>query len=119
MYALRSGIYRHAMRIQYGHIRGWCIRCGATEFNLVKPAEELTLRSKLRCAACGALTLHREVTYRIGDEAVRQANDAIAQLKRRYKRQRERLARLREELPSVRLGERPAAGDRKQQVVER
>ena len=102
------------MNIRYGHITGWCVRCGCVDFDYLSPAPE-----SLRCAACGASASYCEITGQIGDEAVRQMQSALRTLRRRYKAHRERVAELRDALPGVRTLERPAAAQRQQQVVER
>jgi hypothetical protein len=70
MYAPRAGAYRRAMRIRYGHITGWCTRCGCKD-----------------CAACGATSRQSDVVYLIGDQAVKEMQASLHELQRHYKPQ--------------------------------
>jgi hypothetical protein len=80
------------MNVTIGSISARCASCGAREFEMAVPAEPLTARSVLVCAGCCSRVQHRDLIYQVGDEAVRQANDALSILRRRYEAQRERLA---------------------------
>jgi hypothetical protein len=70
------------MDIRIGEIVASCERCGATEFALLAPGP-LRLESKVRCSACGAAVKYVALLDQIGEEAMRRANQAIDELKKR------------------------------------
>jgi hypothetical protein len=84
MYAPAAGAYRGAVQIRYGHITGWCERCGGTEFECVAAAQTPSY-CLLRCPACGAVTRYGDIMCQIGDAAVRQSQAALRRLKARYR----------------------------------
>ena len=64
-----------------------CEGCGAKEFDPVLGGE-LELESVLVCRSCGARTSYRNLLDQIGEEAMSQANKALADLKRKAPRRR-------------------------------
>jgi hypothetical protein len=70
------------MKIQIHDIVAECPRCNARDFELLGPGP-LRLPSELRCADCGAKTRYLALLDQIGEEAMRRANRAIEELKKR------------------------------------
>jgi hypothetical protein len=70
------------MIIRIGDITASCSECGATHFEPLSPAP-LRLASELKCVACGARFKYVELLDEIGEEAMRRANKAIDELKKR------------------------------------
>jgi hypothetical protein len=70
------------MLINIGDITAACARCGGTDFEPQTPGA-LRLASELTCARCGARAKYLALLDQIGEEAMRRANRAIDQLKKR------------------------------------
>jgi hypothetical protein len=70
------------MMIRIGDITAACPHCGGIEFEPLSP-QPLRLASELKCARCGSKTKYLALLDEIGDEAMRRANQAIDELKRR------------------------------------
>jgi hypothetical protein len=70
------------MIIRIGDITASCPRCGGAEFAPLS-AGPLRLASELKCGACGANVKYLALLDQIGEEAMRRANKAIDELKRR------------------------------------
>jgi hypothetical protein len=79
------------MQVRYGNISAWCNSCASQHFELAAPAEPLRAASPLACLRCRAEVTHGELMGQIGDEAVRQARDAMATLKSRRAEYRRRI----------------------------
>lgn len=75
------------MIVSVGDVKAKCRACGRAEFNR-PPGDELALETVLSCRDCGASTTYRELLEQIGEEAMRRANEAIAELKKRSPRRR-------------------------------
>jgi hypothetical protein len=73
------------MEIRIGEIVASCGRCGAMEFAPLAPGP-LRLESDVRCSACGATVKYVALLDQIGEEAMRRANRAIDELKKRPKK---------------------------------
>jgi hypothetical protein len=72
------------MRITIGDITARCEGCGGGEFDLLSPGA-LRLTSELRCRGCGARSKYLALLDQIGEEAMRRANEAIDELKKKKK----------------------------------
>ena len=70
------------MIVSIRDIAAWCVWCGGAEFELLS-AEPLRLESKLKCSACGARYAHLQLIDQIGEEAMRRANKALDELRKR------------------------------------
>jgi hypothetical protein len=70
------------MIIRIGDITATCPQCGDMEFEPLS-AGPLRLASELKCSACGATVKYLALLDEIGEEAMRRANKAIEELKRR------------------------------------
>jgi hypothetical protein len=70
------------MIIRIGDITANCPQCGATDFEPLS-AGPLRLTSELKCVACGASFKYLALLDEIGEEAMRRANKAIDELKKR------------------------------------
>lgn len=70
------------MLINIGDITAACRACGGTDFEPLSP-EALRLSSELKCTACGAKVKYLALLDQIGEEAMRRANQAIDELKKR------------------------------------
>jgi hypothetical protein len=70
------------MVIGIGDITASCPQCGGAEFEPLSPGP-LRLASELKCKACGADVKYLALLDQIGEEAMRRANEAIDDLKRR------------------------------------
>jgi hypothetical protein len=73
------------MLVAVRDIAARCRKCRGTDFQPLE-AGEVRLTSVLACTACGHRATYRELLERIGEEAIKRANDAIARLKRRSKK---------------------------------
>jgi hypothetical protein len=73
------------MEIRIGEIVASCAQCGATQFEPLSP-EPLRLASDVRCSGCGATVKYLALLDQIGEEAMRRANQAIDELKKRPKK---------------------------------
>ena len=72
------------MIISIGDITAACPSCGGTEFEVLSPGA-LRLTSELKCAGCGATCRYLALLDQIGEEAMRRANKAIEELKKKKK----------------------------------
>lgn len=72
------------MIISIGDITAHCEACHGTEFELLSPGA-LRLTSELRCKGCGAKSKYLGLLDQIGEEAMRRANEAIDELKKKKK----------------------------------
>ena len=70
------------MIVKIHDIAAACPRCGSAEFEQVTD-ESLRLPSELRCTACGMTTRYLALLNQIGEEAMRRANRAIENLKKK------------------------------------
>lgn len=70
------------MKVQIHDIVAECPRCNSREFEVLTPGA-LRLPSELRCAGCGAKTRYLALLDQIGEEAMRRANRAIEDLKKK------------------------------------
>ena len=73
------------MLINIGDITAACVRCGGTDFEPLS-AGPLRLVTELKCAGCGAKVKYLALLDQIGEEAMRRANKAIEELKKRPKK---------------------------------
>jgi hypothetical protein len=71
--------------IRIGEISAQCALCGGTEFEPLSPGA-LQLATELKCAACGEKARYLALLDRIGEEAMRRANEAIEKLKKSPRR---------------------------------
>ena len=72
------------MIVSIGDITARCEACRGTEFELLSPGD-LRLTSELRCKSCGAKCKYLGLLDQIGEEAMRRANEAIEELKKKKK----------------------------------
>ena len=70
------------MDINIGEITAACGRCGGKDFQ-PPPAGPLRLATELTCTSCGNKTKYLVLLDQIGEEAMRRANKAIDELKKR------------------------------------
>ena len=70
------------MRVSIGDISAQCARCGCGEFESLSAAP-LRLATELRCGQCGSMVRYLALLDQIGEEAMRRANQAIDELKKR------------------------------------
>ena len=70
------------MRVSIGDISAQCTRCGCGEFESLSVAP-LRLAPELKCAQCGSRVRYLALLDQIGEEAMRRANQAIDELKKR------------------------------------
>jgi hypothetical protein len=70
------------MIIRIGDITATCPQCGGAEFEPLS-AGPLRLASELKCSGCGATVKYLALLDEIGEEAMRRANRAIDELKKR------------------------------------
>jgi hypothetical protein len=82
-FALFGG--KRPMQINIGDISAACKRCGGTEFEPLS-AGRLRLASEMRCVGCGTRVKYLALLDQIGEEAMRRANEAIEELKKRPKK---------------------------------
>ena len=68
------------MIISVGEIRARCAGCGGVEFDEVAD-DALRSGTELRCTNCGRQTLYGELLEQIGEQAMKQASDALAKLR--------------------------------------
>jgi hypothetical protein len=73
------------MLVNIGDISAACTRCGGADFEPLS-AGRLRLASELKCTGCGARVKYLALLDQIGEEAMRRANKAIEELKKRPKR---------------------------------
>jgi hypothetical protein len=74
------------MEISIGDITAKCGRCGGRDFQPLSSGA-LRLASELKCAGCGTKMKYLVLLDQIGEEAMRRANKAIDELKKRPGRQ--------------------------------
>lgn len=72
------------MIIAIGDITARCQKCGGAEFEVLTPGA-LRLTSELKCAGCGTTCKYLALLDQIGEEAMRRANKAIEELKKKKK----------------------------------
>jgi len=70
------------MLVAIGDITAQCARCGGNDFEPLSAAP-LRLASELKCTGCGAQVKYLALLDQIGEEAMRRANKAIDELKKR------------------------------------
>ena len=70
------------MDINIGDITAACGRCGGKDFQPLS-AGPLRLATELRCTSCGTRFKYLVLLDQIGEEAMRRANKAIDELKKR------------------------------------
>ena len=70
------------MEINIGDITATCARCGGKDFQPLS-AGALRLATELKCTGCGNKVKYLELLDQIGEEAMRRANKALDELKRR------------------------------------
>lgn len=70
------------MRVSVGDITAQCTRCAGTDFEPLS-AGPLRLATELKCGQCGARARYLSLLDQIGEEAMRRANRAIEELKKR------------------------------------
>jgi len=68
------------MKLAVGQIEARCPGCGASDFNL--RGAELEMHSELFCVACGKATPYQALLNEIGEQAMQQANEALAKLRK-------------------------------------
>lgn len=72
------------MLISIGDISAACVRCGGKDFEPLGSSRP-RLASELTCTSCGAKVKYLALLDQIGEEAMRRANKAIEELKKRPK----------------------------------
>lgn len=70
------------MDINIGDIEAACGRCGGKDFQPLSPGP-LRLATELKCTSCGNKVKYLVLLDQIGEEAMRRANKAIDELKKR------------------------------------
>jgi hypothetical protein len=70
------------MIIRIGDITATCPQCGGAQFDQLSPGP-LRLTSELQCSTCPTKVKYLALLDQIGEEAMRRANKAIDELKRR------------------------------------
>jgi hypothetical protein len=70
------------MDINIGDIEAACGRCGGKDFQPLS-AGPLRLATELKCTSCGNKVKYLVLLDQIGEEAMRRANKAIDELKKR------------------------------------
>ena len=70
------------MRVTIGDITAQCSRCGGAEFEQLSTGP-LRLATEMQCGQCGAKLRYLALLDQIGEEAMRRANQAIDELKKR------------------------------------
>lgn len=73
------------MYIRIDDVTATCPACGHPDFR--PPATgRLTSEDRLACAACGVETCYGELLEHMGEEAMRRANEALANLRKGRRR---------------------------------
>lgn len=72
------------MLISIGDITAACPQCGGVEFE-PQSGGPLRLATELKCPACGKRVKYLLLLDQIGEEAMRRANQALEELKKRPK----------------------------------
>jgi hypothetical protein len=75
------------MIVSVRDITARCRECGGSNFNTRNGAEPKP-DTVMACSGCGARTSYRELLDQIGEEAMKRANQAIAELKKKSGRPR-------------------------------
>lgn len=70
------------MQVSVRDVTAKCPTCGSTEFDSMH--EPLRLTTLLRCSQCGAKTSYRDLLHQIGEEAMRRANQALEELRKKW-----------------------------------
>jgi hypothetical protein len=70
------------MIIKLGEIQARCPACSGVEFD-GPPQSELRTDSELACSGCGSKSNYHDLLEQIGEQAMKQANEALARLKGR------------------------------------
>ena len=70
------------MQVTVGDITARCKGCGGSDFESPS-AGALRLSTELKCAKCGERARYLSLLDQIGEEAMRRANQAIDELKKR------------------------------------
>jgi hypothetical protein len=70
------------MIVNIRDITAWCVWCNGDEFEPLQVGQ-LRLSSDLKCRGCGARYTYLQLLDQIGEEALRRANKAMDELKRR------------------------------------
>lgn len=74
------------MIVSVGDLTAKCRNCGGTQFTAA--SRELELDTIMTCSGCANTATYRELLERIGEEAMRRANESLAELKKRSARRR-------------------------------
>jgi hypothetical protein len=75
------------MNVSVRDVTAKCPACRGTEFETLL-GEALRLTTLLQCSHCGAKSTYRELLDQIGEEAMRRANRALDDLKKKSPRDR-------------------------------
>jgi hypothetical protein len=75
------------VKVSVRDVTAKCPACAGTEFESLL-GEALRLTTLLQCSNCSAKSTYRELLDQIGEEAMRRANRAIEELKRKSLRPR-------------------------------
>ena len=67
------------MKLSVGQIEARCPGCGRHEFEV--RGGPLAIRSELFCLGCGVGTPYEALVNQIGEQAMKQANEALAKLR--------------------------------------
>ena len=70
------------MQVSIGDITARCKGCGGSDFESLS-AGALRLSTELKCSKCGEKVRYLSLLDQIGEEAMRRANQAIDELKKR------------------------------------
>jgi len=73
------------MIVSIGDIAAACVACGGGEFESLSAAP-LRLASTLKCSACGTRYTYLQLLDQIGEEAMRRANKALDELRKKTQR---------------------------------
>ena len=68
------------MKLAVGQIEARCPGCGASDFH--PGGGKLEMQSELLCVACGKATPYQALLNQIGEQAMKQANEALAKLRK-------------------------------------
>lgn len=77
------------MIVSVGDLSARCKSCGGKDFRLAD-AGAVRLTSRMTCTQCGHGTTYRELLESIGEEAMRRANEALANLRKVRRRPKPR-----------------------------
>ena len=75
------------MKVSVGDISARCKGCGGTDFKPLKPGA-LRLTSLMTCTACERVASYLDLLDDIGEQAMRRANESLANLKKIFPRRR-------------------------------